>query len=158
MLCVTKEFRAEIAHRLPDHPGACKFVHGHSYVFEVTVSRNHEDPVNKETGMVLDFKQLKEIMEAVIGPWDHSLILYRQDPLVERLGEVVLEEPVTVGEALTAPDLGIRLILVPFIPTAENMANHIAVQIHQSLHPIRLFVESVKVWETSTSFAEWRRK
>jgi len=132
MIKITKEFTAEIAHRLHNHPGKCQNIHGHSYRFQVTVC-GFEGRVNSVTGMVMDFSKLKSIMEFHIGKWDHSLLLYELDPLVPILQNVP----------------GINLQLFPEIPTAENMAKYIG----ESLE-----CESVKVWETDTSYAEWECK
>lgn len=153
MITVTKQYRAEIAHRLPNHPGACKYLHGHSYLFEITVkaSRNHPTTdiqgIDEQTGMVLDFKSLKLVIEQVIGRWDHSLILWEEDPLAQALVD-------QTGDALE----GVNLILVPDIPTAENMAVEIATQLHRELGPYYVVPVSVKVWETTTSYAEWRKE
>lgn len=137
MHTVTKQFRAEIAHRLPGHLGACQYLHGHSYLFEVSVS---SDALNR-MGMVVDFKDLKEAMEKVIGPWDHSTVLHSKDPLVSVLAE----------------QKGVRLLIVPFIPTAENMAKYVAEEANRWL-PNEVYVTGVRVWETSTSYADWRPK
>ena len=137
MHTVTKQFRAEIAHRLPGHPGACQFLHGHSYLFEVSVTGEELDWM----GMVVDFKELKAAVEKAVGAWDHSTVLWDRDPLM----------PILAGQA------GVRLITVPFIPTAENMARHIAAETNLWLEG-KLEVVGVRVWETATSYADWRTK
>src|SRR5262245_44925468 len=51
--------------------------HGHNYVVEVTVE-GEPDPV---TGMVLDLKDLKQILEEeVVGPMDHRFLNYEVPP------------------------------------------------------------------------------
>lgn len=51
--------------------------HGHNYVLEVTVEGD-PDPV---TGMVLDLKDLKDILEQeVVGPMDHRFLNYEVEP------------------------------------------------------------------------------
>ena len=35
---IGKLFKFEAAHRLPNHPGKCKNLHGHSYKLEVVVN------------------------------------------------------------------------------------------------------------------------
>lgn len=134
MILITKEYTAEIAHRLPRHPGACKYVHGHSYRFEITL----EGETN-ETGMIMDFKEVKQYIEEVIGDWDHALILYEGDPLTRYVD----------GYA--------KIIKFPWYPTAENMAVYIGSQLVQMLASSFVSVHSVRVWETATSVAEWRR-
>ena len=140
MIEVTKEFRAEIAHRLPNHPGACQFIHGHSYRFQVTV----KGPQQPETGMVVDFKDLKKHMELIIGPWDHSLVLFDCDPLLEALAYIPL-----VGRPF------LRIVEFKRIPTAENMADHIAWELRERLDGKSYKVTRVRVWETTTSYADW---
>jgi 6-pyruvoyltetrahydropterin/6-carboxytetrahydropterin synthase len=143
---ITKQFRAEIAHRLPNHKGACQRLHGHSYRFEVTVAGQVEQV---ESGMALDFKVLKEIVEPVIKGWDHSLILWEGDPLLKFLrGECARVELKFLREAMS-------IIIFPRIPTAENMANYLGQFIRQEL-PVGIAITSVRVWETTTSYAEWR--
>lgn len=67
---VTRSFTFEAAHRLPWHPGRCRDLHGHSYRLEVTV----EGPVG-ETGMVLDFDDLKAVVQReVVGRYDHTYL------------------------------------------------------------------------------------
>ena len=51
--------------------------HGHNYVLEVTLEGD-PDPV---TGMVLDLKELKAILEReVIAPYDHRFLNYEVQP------------------------------------------------------------------------------
>lgn len=129
---VTKQFRTETAHRLMNHPGLCKNLHGHSYLFEVTI----EGAVKSASGMVLDFKDLKTALEAVIGAWDHAVLLQDSDPLIKALEGVA----------------DFRVIVTPMPPTAEWMAGYIASVLRQYNG---LPVVAVKVWETTTSYAEW---
>src|SRR3954451_13855868 len=51
--------------------------HGHNYVFEVTIE-GEADPV---TGMVMDLKELKQILEdEVVEPMDHRFLNYEVPP------------------------------------------------------------------------------
>jgi len=64
-------FHFEAAHRLPKYDGDCKNLHGHSYKMEVRI----EGPVDPDTGMVMDLKELKSLVnKAVIEELDHSLL------------------------------------------------------------------------------------
>lgn len=66
---ITKRFTFEACHYLPYHDGKCKYLHGHSYVLEVSV----KNIVLQETGMVMDFGKLKQIVqEKIIDVLDHS--------------------------------------------------------------------------------------
>jgi 6-pyruvoyltetrahydropterin/6-carboxytetrahydropterin synthase len=57
--------------------GANPHGHGHNYVLEVTVE-GEPDPV---TGMVMDLKDLKDLLEEqVIAPMDHRFLNYEVEP------------------------------------------------------------------------------
>lgn len=73
MITVTKCFDFCYAHHLPKYEGNCKRVHGHNSRLEVTVVRNDGEDFDDETGFVIDFKYLKEIVERhVITQLDHT--------------------------------------------------------------------------------------
>ena len=68
-MIVTEKFTFEAAHHLPDYPGKCANIHGHSYRLEVAI----EGRVDKETGMVMDFKDISKIVqEHALSVLDHS--------------------------------------------------------------------------------------
>jgi 6-pyruvoyltetrahydropterin/6-carboxytetrahydropterin synthase len=64
-------FDFEAAHRLPQHPGKCKELHGHSYHVVVTVERS----VALSTGMAIDFADLRAIVRReVVDRLDHTYL------------------------------------------------------------------------------------
>src|SRR5574343_1057632 len=66
---LVKRFSFDAAHHLPNYEGACKNKHGHSWVCELTVSGEY----NEETGMICDFKKLKQLVqENVVSKLDHT--------------------------------------------------------------------------------------
>jgi 6-pyruvoyltetrahydropterin/6-carboxytetrahydropterin synthase len=70
-LTVSKTFRFEAAHSLPYYIGDCAKLHGHSYTLEISC----KGEVDKETGFVMDFKELKKIVqEKVIDLLDHEFL------------------------------------------------------------------------------------
>ena len=74
----------EYAHRLYDvntYTEDCKNnIHGHSGYLTVIITR----PTLNDAGMVMDFKQLKEILKSEIeSKFDHSCILKSTDPISE---------------------------------------------------------------------------
>lgn len=73
-ISITKKFNFEAAHSLPNHDGKCRNLHGHSYVFEVTVGGSVVNNGPKE-GMVMDFADLKKVVnEEILLSWDHSYL------------------------------------------------------------------------------------
>ena len=68
---VRRHFAFEAAHELPNHPGKCQRLHGHSFKLAVTVER----PVDPVTGMSIDFGDLKKVVnEWVVDRLDHRYI------------------------------------------------------------------------------------
>jgi len=61
-------FYFDAAHHICDYKGDCERIHGHTYKLEIVV----EGKVEKD-GMVMDFKDLKEIVsENVLKKLDHQ--------------------------------------------------------------------------------------
>ncbi len=69
---LTKEFRFEAAHSLPNVPAGhkCGRMHGHSFRVEVTI-RGAVDP---RTGWLMDFGELKEKFRPLEEQLDHRLL------------------------------------------------------------------------------------
>ena len=68
---VRRRFDFEAAHDLPEHPGKCRDLHGHSYTLVVTVDRT----IDPESGLAIDFGDLKRIVNGeIIEPIDHRYI------------------------------------------------------------------------------------
>lgn len=58
------------AHYLPGYKGKCANLHGHNWDVEVGV----EGAVDPNTGMVIDFTELKPAVKSVAGSLDHKLL------------------------------------------------------------------------------------
>lgn len=67
---IEKQYRFEAAHILPRHAGKCANLHGHSWKVKVELY----GPVVQETGFVLDFNLLDELVEPLLDRWDHKLL------------------------------------------------------------------------------------
>lgn len=66
-MIVSKEFRFEASHQLFNHPGKCRCLHGHSWRLTVFA----EGPLNQETGMVVDFIDIKRHVQPLVDQLDH---------------------------------------------------------------------------------------
>ena len=96
--------------------------HGHNYVLEVTLS-GEPDPV---TGMVLDLKELKRILNReVVEPYDHRFLNYEVPPF-ERV-----------------------------IPTAENIAIDIWNRLAPHFTDTRGKLHSVRLYETADLYVDY---
>lgn len=76
MIRITKKFDFEAGHALFGYDGKCKNLHGHSYKLYVTViGEPINNPHNVKNGMVIDFGDLKRIVqEQIIDAFDHAMV------------------------------------------------------------------------------------
>jgi 6-pyruvoyltetrahydropterin/6-carboxytetrahydropterin synthase len=137
---LTKQFHFEMAHVLEGYDGPCRNVHGHSYILYVTVMGEPiQDSTNPKLGMVLDFGDLKRIVNSlIISRFDHAL---------------VVSEKSTMHSFFTAEKFG-KIEAVPFQPTCENLIPYFADLIINKL-PAGVKLHHLKLNETATSYAEW---
>jgi 6-pyruvoyltetrahydropterin/6-carboxytetrahydropterin synthase len=139
MLRVTKIFRFETAHAIFGYTGSCRNIHGHSYVLHVSVQRSDkQDGFLPSPGFVIDFKQLKQLVQqAVVERFDHRILLS---------DAYLLDNP----ELRHLPNIEIWEVE----PTAENMLLWVKETLKNTLPPeIRL--HQLKLFETADSYAEW---
>ncbi|HLK62440.1 MAG TPA: 6-carboxytetrahydropterin synthase [Bryobacteraceae bacterium] len=96
--------------------------HGHNYVVEVSL-RGDPDPV---TGMVLDLKELKEILnDRVVTPYDHRFLNYEVPPF-DRI-----------------------------VPTTENIARDIWQRLEPHLSNDKRRLYAVRVYETPDLYVDY---
>ncbi|MDR2650951.1 MAG: 6-carboxytetrahydropterin synthase [Prevotellaceae bacterium] len=136
---VTKEFRFEMAHSLTGYDGKCKYIHGHSYVLKITVSgQPNSDENNPKLGMVIDFNDLKKIVDDnIIERFDHSLVLSRKAQLAADLKHEYQ-----------------KVEIVDYQPTCENLIIHF-VKILKQVLPQNVSLHHLQLSETATTCAEW---
>lgn len=127
-ISVTKIFRFEAAHFLPHYNGACARLHGHSYKLEVTVS----SPV-------------------VFDPDNNAVESMVMD--FSQLSTIVKKKIVDKYDHQNLNDFF-------GMPTAEYMSVCFFYDLKKELKYLddSLKLESVKLWETETSYAEVKRE
>ena len=124
-------------HRLFKHGGKCEHFHGHNYVADFFVTGDKQDSV----GRVMDFADLKAKCKGWLDEnWDHSFLVSDEDENAIKALRMV--EPC-------------RLFVMPYNPTAENMAKYLL----DEVCPILLngfggAATRVRIWETDESYAE----
>jgi 6-pyruvoyltetrahydropterin/6-carboxytetrahydropterin synthase len=132
MFRVTREFEFCFGHRLLDYPGKCRNLHGHNGKACVTLAAERLDRL----GMVVDFVEIKRALASWIDETlDHTLLLHKDDPLVE---------------ILQAADE--KVLALDVTPTTENVAK----LIFEYAASRGLPVVEVTVWETTYSYATYR--
>ena len=136
---VTRKLEFDAAHRLLNHEGKCRHLHGHRYVAEITCVADELDSV----GRVIDFSVIKRLVGGWIDEnWDHNIILNTEDPL--------LNLPMKLNGAIFARK---EPAVVTFNPTAENMAKSLYNLSKRLLRQHGVNVVSIKLWETPNCFA-----
>jgi len=128
---VERRFTFPMGHRLSKHLGACSNVHGHNVTLLVgvkTILLNDND-------MVIDFHDLKEIVNGLVGEWDHSLILNEVD-----------RSP-TINNKLFK-----KVFFYDFDPTAEKLSEYLYHEIDKLL-PIGVKMDYIKFYENENSMA-----
>jgi len=121
-------------------------MHGHRYRFEAEIEG---DTVQKhgvsEEGMLMDFSDVSSIlMEHVHDVIDHAFVVYEGDELGREASKLMGAEH--------------RTVVVPFIPTAENLAKWAFEQVEPhitSSYGNALKLVAMHVRETPKSTASW---
>jgi 6-pyruvoyltetrahydropterin/6-carboxytetrahydropterin synthase len=67
---ITVEDSFAAGHYLRNYKGKCENPHGHNYKVRVTLAGRELDPA----GLLLDFKDLRDVMKPVIDRLDHQMI------------------------------------------------------------------------------------
>ena len=136
----------DTGHRVPNHKSKCRHMHGHRYRWEAELEG---DVVTlggvSEEGMLMDFSDVSAILnEYIHDVVDHAFIVYERDK-----------------EALVAlSHMGDehRTLIVPFIPTAENLAKWAFEKVEphiSSTYGNSLKLHAFHVRETPKSSASW---
>jgi len=119
------------------HGGKCEHFHGHNYIADFYVSGSGTDHV----GRIIDFAELKRKFKGWIDEhWDHAMVLGQEDENGIQAAKLV--EPA-------------RYYVMPYNPTAENMARYLLDEIcPKLLEGTGVRATKVVIWETAEAFAE----
>lgn len=130
-MLIYKEIYINTAHRLLNHRGKCKNVHGHDMRVQVWISGEKD----KNTGLIVDFKEIEDIVQEL----DHSIVLNRQDELVQHIKT--------------------KMIQIDGDPTCENISELLFtnLEVLKKKNP-SIEIEKVRVWENSRSYAEFYKR
>ena len=136
MLTVSKECVFDAAHVLTNHSGQCKNLHGHTYRLVVEVEQ-----VDNDADMIIDFKDLKSVVQSVIlERFDHAFIYDERSESESDIAAVISKH-------------AMKSVGLPFRSTAENLTRYFFEQLAGHIN-----VLSVKLYETPASFATYRRE
>ena len=131
---IAKDFRWEMAHRLPEHTGGCRNVHGHSYRMWIELAGEPD-----ASGMVLDYFTLSEMISPLVQEIDHAFLCDRSDKLIVDF----------------LRSSGLKAVYVDFPTTAENIAKWFFERLCPLFQPLKHLRElRVRIEETERTYAE----
>jgi 6-pyruvoyltetrahydropterin/6-carboxytetrahydropterin synthase len=132
MFTITKEVYFCYGHRLMNHPGKCRNLHGHSVKASISIQ---QEELNDQ-GMVCDFSDIRDCVEKYIDQYlDHNFLLHKNDPIIPML-----------------KDNNERYLALNEHPTAEVLSK----MIYRHLKQAGFNVAEVVLWETSSAYACYR--
>lgn len=92
-------------HRVFQHESKCAHLHGHNYRVHFTCEAEKLDSI----GRVIDFSDIKSrLCMWLEDEWDHKTLIWENDPWAKVL-----------------PGIDPTIVIVPFNPTAENIAQYL---------------------------------
>lgn len=102
---VVRKHEIHAGHRVCGHQGKCQHLHGHSYIIHFHCSSKELD----DLGMVVDFGIIKATLcQWLADNYDHRFLIWENDPWAKQISQI---DPSTV--------------IVPYNPTAENIAGYL---------------------------------
>ena len=143
-ISITRRLEFDSGHRIPNHGGQCKHLHGHRYAIEVTLTGEVADhPGKADDGMVLDFGDIKRLTnQHLVELWDHAFLVAKEDESL-------------VAFLATLPNH--KTVVMEHVPTVENLAN----AAYAILQPVfnqafsgRLELSSLRLYETPNCWAD----
>ena len=141
---ITRRLEFDAGHRIPNHGGQCRHIHGHRYVLEITLLGNvlnHQG--HGDDGMVLDFSEIKTIAnEYIVQRWDHAFLVAKEDQtLVQFLASIPNH----------------KTVVLDTIPTVENLAQTaftILAPVFKDRFSGRLDLSRLRLYETPNCWSD----
>lgn len=143
MFLLETQIDFEAAHRLYNvntYSKECREnIHGHSYKVTFEISRPELD----DSGMVIDFKLLKQLLDIHIkAVYDHSCILKSDDPLVKPMQESC-KKVVVVDENPTAEWMALKFyeVMNSALAKFDILLSVRKVSVQETEHNIAIFIK-----------------
>lgn len=137
---VTRSHSFCLGHRVFGHESKCAHLHGHNLRVEFVC---WADTLRLDSvGRVLDFAEIgSRLCQWLEREWDHRFLVYSKDPLAGQLK--LLDD---------------HVVIVPFNPTSENIAEHLVTSVAPAqLQGTGVTCVEVRVWETDKCMASYER-
>lgn len=111
VITATRYHDFSAGHKVSGHENKCRHLHGHNYRVHFTIaSADMLDGI----GRVMDFSVIKDLLcEWLEQTWDHKFLIWSMDDDVDLLADHFPDD----------------VVVVPFNPTAENMAKYLVEEV-----------------------------
>lgn len=133
------------AHRLPNHKGDCRFLHGHNGIIQIFIEgelKNNDNVL--ESSMIIDFGDLKKLIKSqILTVIDHAVIVYKGDTDMKDLAFKINNSE--------------KVLVLDKYPTAEVLAQWVYRAIEKMLK--KLYFKSVEenlLWVKKVIWEETR--
>lgn len=121
MFLLTKYFTFEASHQLPNHDGACRNLHGHSWRGALVVRGDALHMAGAKHGMLIDYHDMSKVIDPVVEQLDHhhlnEVVAY---PTSEMIAEWIFDRC-----ALPLQEMGYRLHSVIIEETCTSKCEYI---------------------------------
>lgn len=166
---ISKKFEFDFGHRVWTQEvdtvlscgrlNVCRHLHGHRGTVEIVLKGELS-----ESGMITDFSNLLWLKQWINDYIDHKMLLDVKDPLLKEHNFPTREDCRRKSDLYIPFESGTSeiwngIVLVDFVPTAENLAHMFAHQVQNMLYTCRLTnfkVDRVIFYETPSSTATYR--
>ncbi|AGF46815.1 6-pyruvoyl tetrahydrobiopterin synthase [Candidatus Kinetoplastibacterium desouzaii TCC079E] len=145
MISITRKLEFDAGHRIPNHKGECKNIHGHRYLLEITLEGDLSEYRDKsDDGMVMDFSDIKKIaIKNLVSIWDHSFFsFYKDKQILDFLNSLPNHKTVVLDK----------------IPTVENLAliaYNTLFPFYNKIYNKNLVLKKICIYETPNCWAEY---
>jgi 6-pyruvoyltetrahydropterin/6-carboxytetrahydropterin synthase len=129
----------QMAHRLPNLPGKCQRIHGHTWKVVLTIGGKVDDH-----GILLDYTEVKAKWRTWLDDeFDHRLVLWKDDPLMCEDEDEEIRYP------------GVKLLDCD--PTVENLSRIFGAGATGMFSNGKSFNRTfaVELWEGNNNCATW---
>lgn len=142
MYRIEKRFTVPIGHRLSKHKGRCSSIHGHNFTILVGIKAKKLN----ENDMIIDFSDLKGIVNALLDDYDHMMLVNKVD--------LEWMKPLADGLSLRARIFDNE----DHDPTAERLSEQLYMKLTELFKPLNIKLEYVKVYENENSKATYSKE
>lgn len=130
-------------HRISNHCGKCKNLHGHNYNYELGITYNLNNTELNECNYVIDFGDIKQrYIEMIDKFFDHSVIANEQDTkvieLAKEINDVTRVIP-TIGD--------------PSVEVISQLILYLCAKVSEKYNKpgSDIFVNKIRIYETDNS-------